>query len=84
LLAPVMLGLSHLFTMNVFDLVFWIAIAWLVVRIAKSGDERLWIPVGALIGVAILNKYAILFWISGLVVGIVVTPMRRSFRPRFR
>lgn len=83
LLAPVSLGLSHLFTMNAFDPVFWIAIAWLVVRVGKTGDERLWIAVGALVGVTILNKYAILFWVSGLVVGMVLTPMRRSFGHRW-
>jgi len=83
LLAPVSLGLSHIFTMNAFDPVFWIAIAWLVVRVGKTGDERLWIPLGALVGVAILNKYAILFWISGLVVGVVLTPLRLSLRRRW-
>jgi len=80
LMAPVSLALSHLFTMNAFDPLLWTAIAYLVVRIAKSGDERLWLAVGALAGVTILNKYGIVFWLFGLLVGIVATPLRQSLR----
>src|ERR1700678_443222 len=35
LMAPVLLALSHLFTMNAFDQMLWTSIAYLVVRIAK-------------------------------------------------
>jgi hypothetical protein len=83
LMAPVSLALSHLFTMNAFDPLLWAAIAYLVVRIANSGDERLWLPIGALAGITILNKYAILFWLSGLVFGIGLTPLRQSLRHRW-
>src|SRR5580698_760482 len=70
LMAPIFLALSHLFTMNAFDPLLWTAIAWLLVRVAKSGDEVLWIPIGVLAGITILNKYGVIFWLSGLVVGI--------------
>ncbi len=80
LLAPVSLVMSHLFTMNAFDPLFWTAIAWLVVRIAKTGREKLWLAVGATAGVAILNKYGVIFWLSGLVIGVCLTPLRRSLR----
>jgi hypothetical protein len=83
LLAPVLLAFSHLFTMNAFDPVFWTAIAYFVVRIEKVGDERLWIPVGMLAGVTILNKYGIVFWLGGLVAGILVTPLRGSLGRRW-
>jgi MFS family permease len=83
LMAPVSLALSHLFTMNAFDPLLWAAIAYLVVRIASSGDQRLWLPIGALAGITILNKYAILFWLSGLILGICLTPLRQSLRHRW-
>jgi hypothetical protein len=82
LMAPVSLALSHLFTMNAFDSLLWTAIAYLVVRIARSGDERLWLAVGALVGVTILNKYAVIFWLSGLVIGLCLTPLRQRLRQR--
>jgi hypothetical protein len=83
LLAPVLLGMSHLFTMNAFDPVFWTGIAYLVVRIAKGGSQRLWLAVGALAGITILNKYAVIFWLAGVVVGLCLTQLRSSFSHRW-
>lgn len=78
LMAPIALALSQLFTMNAFDPVLWTVIAFLIVRIAKGNDERLWLAVGAVAGVTILNKYAVIFWFSGVVLGLCLTPLRRS------
>ena len=36
LMAPILLALSHLYTMNAFDPLLWTAIAFLIVRIIKS------------------------------------------------
>jgi hypothetical protein len=83
LVAPVSLALSHLFTMNAFDPLLWTALAWLIVRIAQGGDQRLWLAVGVLAGVTILNKYAVIFWLLGVVVGLCLTTMRQSFRQRW-
>ncbi len=89
LVAPVFLELSQLFTMNAFDPVLWTAIAYLIVRIARrnnderAGDQRLWLLVGVLVGVSILNKYGILFWLSGVIAGMCLTPLRRNLRHRW-
>jgi len=83
LLAPVSLVMSHLFTMNAFDPLLWTVIAWLVVCIAKTGREKLWLAVGAIAGVAILNKYGVVFWLAGLVIGVCLTPLRKSLRHRW-
>jgi Dolichyl-phosphate-mannose-protein mannosyltransferase len=83
LMAPVLLALSQLFTMNAFDQLLWTAIAYLVVRVAKSGSNRLWLAVGALAGITILNKYAVIFWLAGLIVGLTLTPLRSSLRHRW-
>jgi hypothetical protein len=80
LMAPVLLALSQLFTMNAFDQVLWTALGLLVVRIAKTGEQKLWIAVGVLAGISILNKYGVVFWLSGLLLGVCLTPMRRSLR----
>ncbi|HEX4276780.1 MAG TPA: glycosyltransferase family 39 protein [Bryobacteraceae bacterium] len=82
LMAPISLALSHLFTMNAFDPLLWTAIAWLVVRIVRNGSEGLWLMVGLLAGISILNKYGIVFWLSGMVIGLCLTPLRRSLRHR--
>jgi hypothetical protein len=83
LMAPVLLAMSHLFTMNAFDPLLWTAIAYLVVRIAKEGREPIWLLVGALAGITILNKYAVVFWLGGVIIGICLTPLRASLRRRW-
>jgi hypothetical protein len=83
LMAPVSLALSHLFTMNAFDPLLWTAIAYLIVRIAKNDDRRLWLAVGVLVGITILNKYGIIFWVVGLIVGLCLTPLRRNLSDRW-
>jgi hypothetical protein len=83
LMCPVALAFGHLFTMNAFDLVLWTAIAYYVARIVNTGNQRLWLVVGALTGITLLNKYGIAFWIAGLLVGMAFTPLRQSFRQRW-
>jgi hypothetical protein len=83
LLGPIFLALSHLFTMNAFDPLLWTTIAFLLVKIAKGGSQRLWIWIGFVIGIAILNKYGVLFWLSGLLIGIIFTPLRSGLKQRW-
>jgi MFS family permease len=83
LMAPILLAFSHIFTMNAFDPLLWTWIACLVVQIAKTGREPLWIFVGALAGVTILNKYGVVFWLAGLMLGVCLTPLRDSLRQRW-
>jgi hypothetical protein len=84
LVAPIYLGLSHLFTMNAFDPMLWTLLAWLMVKLTQSGDEKLWLWIGGLVGITLLNKYGVLFFLFGLLVGVVVTRLRRSLvRPWF-
>jgi hypothetical protein len=80
LLSPVALAFGHLFTMNAFDPLLWTAIAFFVARIATRGDERLWLGVGALFGITLLNKYGVAFWVVGLAIGVVLTPLRQNLR----
>ena len=76
--------MTHLFTMNAFDLLLWTLLAWILVRLIRNGNERLWLCVGILLGVSLLNKYAIAFFAVGLFAGVLATPLRRSLaRPWF-
>ena len=84
LVAPIYLTFSHLFTMNAFDPLLWTLIAWLLVDLVQTGNERNWLWVGALTGVTLLNKYGVLFFLVGLLAGVMFSPVRRSLiRPWF-
>jgi 4-amino-4-deoxy-L-arabinose transferase-like glycosyltransferase len=84
LVAPIYLSFSQLFTMNAFDPLLWILIAWLLVDLVQTGKERNWLWIGVLTGITLLNKYGVLFLLSGLLAGVAFSQLRRSFvRPWF-
>ena len=74
---PVLLGMAHLFTMNVFDFVFWLTLVLLLVRLQNTSDPQLWLAFGAVAGLAVLNKYGVLFFLAALFAGTLFTPWRK-------
>jgi 4-amino-4-deoxy-L-arabinose transferase-like glycosyltransferase len=63
-----------------FDLLWWIAVAWATARLLQSRNPRWWIAIGFGIGLGLLTKYTILFFVAGLLVGVLLTPDRRYLR----
>src|SRR5215469_14220813 len=78
LVAPIYLTLSQLFTMNAFDPLLWTLIAWFFVDLVQTGKEQNWIWLGVLTGITLLNKYGVLFFIVGLLAGVLFSRLRRS------
>jgi 4-amino-4-deoxy-L-arabinose transferase-like glycosyltransferase len=76
-ISGVSLAASSLFQYVSFDYLWWVLIAWLVVRLVETDDRRWWVAIGAVIGIGFLTKYTILFFVAGLVVGFVATPLRK-------
>lgn len=74
-LSPIVLGLTSVLSMNVFDLLFWALACRLAVALLDGGDGRLWLAFGLVAGLGLLNKISLLFLGFGLVVGLVA--MRR-------
>lgn len=78
-LAFVYIVMQYLFTMNAFEPLFWTGCAYLVVRIVKTGDQRLWLGFGLLAGLGLQNKYSMAVFGVALVVGVLLGPQRRAF-----
>ncbi len=76
-IAPQYLVLAGYYSMNAFDLVFWTLGALLVARLANGGDERLWLLLGVVLGLGLLNKISVAFFGAGLAAALVLTPLRR-------
>ncbi|HWW43449.1 MAG TPA: glycosyltransferase family 39 protein, partial [Acidimicrobiia bacterium] len=74
------LATDHLLSTAAFDLTFWAAITLLVVRLLRTGDERLWLAVGAVAGVGMLNKDNVAFLLVGLAVGLVASGHARHLK----
>ena len=53
LVAPGILAADNLLTMNAFEPLFWLGCAYLVVRMIKTGNQKLWIWFGVVAGVGL-------------------------------
>jgi 4-amino-4-deoxy-L-arabinose transferase-like glycosyltransferase len=63
-----------------FDLLWWVAVAWCVVRLLESGNARWWLGIGAFIGLGLMTKYTMAFFAAALLGAMLLTPNRRYFR----
>lgn len=72
----VFLAMGSLFSMNCFDILFWTLGSYLLILIIKKGAARLWLILGFLIGVGLLNKVGMLWFGFGIALGLLLTPQR--------
>jgi hypothetical protein len=79
LVAGGVLGIDSVLSMNAFEPLFWMGCAWVVIRIVKTGDQKLWIWFGILAGLGLENKHSMLIFGAGLVAGLILTPQRKVF-----
>jgi 4-amino-4-deoxy-L-arabinose transferase-like glycosyltransferase len=63
---------GHLAGPTIYDFLAWVVVSFLVIRILRTGNERLWLLVGVTVGVALENKETILFLLFGLFIGLIV------------
>jgi len=77
-MAPAYLATASLFTMNVFEVCYWTACVYVVVRIVQTENSRLWIWFGVLAGLGLMNKHSTLFFGFAVLVGVLLTPLRRE------
>jgi hypothetical protein len=87
IIAPIYLALNNFYSMNAFDLLLWAAAGAILIRIledggAATGDTRLWVLLGLMLGLGLMNKISVLWLGFGLVVGLVMTPARRCLATR--
>ena len=75
--SPAYLRSTMLFMPVVFDQLYWVAGAYLTIKILKSGEDKWWLVLGVLSGIALMNKYTMLLFGFGLFIGLLLTPQRR-------
>ncbi|MEJ2009559.1 MAG: glycosyltransferase family 39 protein [Acidobacteriota bacterium] len=79
-LAGIFVIMAHLLTMNVFEPLVWMGCAWVLIRIIKTGNQKLWLWFGVLAGLGLENKYSITIFAFAVVVGLLLTRERKAFR----
>ena len=83
LVAPLFLAMNSIHTVNTLEPLAWTACACITARIIRGSDPRLWIVVGLIAGLGLLNKLSTAFFVAGLVAGLLMTPARRAFAARW-
>ena len=78
--SPLPIFEGHEFQYTSFDLLWWVLAAYFVIRLLKSEDPRWWVAIGATLGLGLETKYAIVFYIAGILAGLVLTPSRRFLK----
>jgi ABC-type amino acid transport system permease subunit len=76
-LGPLALFNGTEFQYTSFDYLWWVLIAYLMIRLLRTGNPRWWLGIGAVVGIGLETKYAIAFYIAGIIGGLLLTPARR-------
>lgn len=77
--ASVYLILFRIFTMNAFEPLLWVGCAYVVIRVIKTGNQKLWLWFGALAGIGMENKYSMVVFGFAIVAGLVLSSERKAF-----
>jgi hypothetical protein len=84
LLAAGVFQAAHSYlSMNAVEPLIWLGCALLLVRLARTGDTRLWVAFGILAGVGLMNKHTMVIFGLALLAGMLLTPARRFLLSRW-
>jgi hypothetical protein len=81
-LCPLLLVFGTIFYTDSLQSIAWLFCAYALIRIVRNNDERWWLPMGVVIGLAFMAKYTIALWVIALLLGLLLTSARgRLARP---
>lgn len=75
--APVHLAIAQYFSMNAIELLLWPLAAVALSRALARGETRDWLGFGFALGLGLLNKISMLWFVFGAGVGLLLTRERR-------
>jgi Dolichyl-phosphate-mannose-protein mannosyltransferase len=69
--------IDHQFAMNTFDPLFWTGCAYVILRMIRTQNLKLWLAFGGIAGLGLENKYSIAIFAFALIVGLLLTSQRK-------
>lgn len=82
-LAPFILGQNSHYSINSWSILFWALAAYLTILLFKTDNPRIWLPLGLVIGLGLLNKIDMLWFVFGLAIAVLLSAKRRHLRTRW-
>ncbi len=79
LINPLFLRSANLFQPVALDQLWWLLGMFALARLVNTGDLKWWLLLGVAGGVGLLTKFSILFFGLAVLIGLLLTPYRRSF-----
>jgi hypothetical protein len=74
---PAVLGAGHILDTTAFDILAWGALAFVVVRIGRTGDCRWWLVGGLVLGLGLTNKHSVGLFALALLIGALLSRGRQ-------
>ena len=75
-LAPGVLAMTGFYSVNAFEALAWVLFTWVFVRLLRSGEVRLWVPLGLLAGLGFESKHTMITLLAAVGAGVLATRAR--------
>jgi 4-amino-4-deoxy-L-arabinose transferase-like glycosyltransferase len=82
-ISPAALMAGTLIQYMAFDYLWWTLLAFSVVRLLRTEDPRWWLGIGTAVGLGMMTKFTIAYFVAGLILTTLLTPLRRYLRSRW-
>ncbi|MBI5650335.1 MAG: glycosyltransferase family 39 protein [Chloroflexi bacterium] len=82
-ITPVSMSMNAMLMYVAYDYLWWVLLAYLVIRLLKSNDARWWLGIGAVIGLGMMTKFTMGFLVAGIVAGTLLTPTRQHLKSKW-
>jgi hypothetical protein len=81
--SPLFMFEATEFQYSSFDQLWWVLIAYFLIRLLKSENPRWWVPIGIVVGLGMETKYTMCFYVVGILGALLLTPPRRYLKSRW-
>ena len=78
--APLSMVMGSMLMYTSLDYLWVVLLAWAMLRVANGDASRGWLLGGLAIGLGMMTRYTMLFWVVGVVAGVLATPLRAHLR----
>ena len=82
-LSPLPIFEATEFQYTSFVFLWWVLVAWFTIRLLTTENPRYWLAIGAALGLGLITKYSVVFFIAGILVGMALSPARRYFASKW-
>src|SRR6185295_4753090 len=79
-ISPMSVCMGTMFQYISFDFLWWVLAAWFFIRLLRTQNPRWWLAIGAVLGLGMMTKYTMIFFIAGIAAGVILTPERRYLK----